>query len=445
MIVTSWNNYPKIDTTLKYMHTRSDVIKAIEGLQGSTIARGNGRCYGDGATNPNLVLSTLTLDKMVDFNEDNGLLIAEAGVTLADIVDTFAPRGWFLPVTPGTKLITLGGAIGSDVHGKNHHVAGTFGQHILWMDIITAEKGLMRASLQENTDLFHATCGGQGLTGIITQVALQLVKIPSTWIKQYSIKTKNLAEIMEAFEQYESSPFSVAWIDCIKTGEDMGRSILMCGDFASKEELGAAFHGKELSVKRPLALSIPLDFPSIALNPLSVKAFNMLYYGKAPAGTKESFVSYNSFFYPLDSIDMWNRIYGKRGFLQYQFVLPKEAGKKGLPFILNRIAKSGLGSFLAVLKLFGKQDNPKGNISFPTEGYTLALDFPISKKLFPLLDELDAIVLDYGGRHYLTKDARMSSYTFKKGYGKLLDDFLEVKALWDPKTIFTSSQSQRLF
>lgn len=444
MIVTSWNNYPKIDTTLKFMHSQGDVFKNLEVLQFNTIARGNGRCYGDGATNPHIVLSTLTLDKMLDFDEESGLLIAEAGVTLADIVDTFSPRGWFLPVTPGTKLITLGGAVASDVHGKNHHVAGTFGQHILWLDIITAEKGLVRASLQENTDLFHATCGGQGLTGIIVQLALQLVKIPSTWIKQYSVKAKNLTEIMEAFEQYESSPFSVAWIDCIKTGADMGRSILMCGDFACKEELRPEFSGKELNAKRPRTLSIPFDFPSIALNPFSVKAFNALYYGKAPAGTKESFVSYNTFFYPLDSIDMWNRIYGKRGFLQYQFVLPKEAGKEGLPFILDRIAKSGLGSFLAVLKLFGKQENPKGNISFPTEGYTLALDFPISKKLFPLLDELDAIVLDYGGRHYLTKDARMASDTFKKGYGTLLDDFLEVKAAWDPKGIFSSSQWQRL-
>lgn len=443
MIVTSWNNYPKIETTLKKTYTLNDVYEEVTKAT-SIIARGLGRCYGDGACNPNLVMSTVNFNKMISFDNEKGILVAEAGVSLAEILDIFSPKGWFLPVTPGTKLITLGGAVASDVHGKNHHIAGTFGQHVLWLDIMTAEKGVLRCSLHENIDLFQATCGGQGLTGIIIHVALQLVRIPSTWIKQCSIKAHNISEIMEVFEKNESSPFSVAWIDCLETGKDMGRSIFMSGDFATTEQLNGKYSGKKFNVKQAKNLSIPFNFPSFALNSLSIKAFNVLYYGKTPTGTNENIVSYNTFFYPLDSIKNWNRIYGKRGFLQYQFVIPKEAAKEGLPFILNRISKSGLGSFLAVLKLFGKQEHEKGNISFPMEGYTLALDFPMSRNLFSLLDELDCIVLDYGGRHYLTKDARMVAHTFNKGYGKLLDDFLEVKNLYDPKNIFSSSQSQRL-
>jgi len=405
---------------------------------------GLGRCYGDSASNGELVLSTLHLDKMLSFDEDTGVLVAEAGVSLAEIVEAFAPRGWFLPVTPGTKFVTLGGAVASDVHGKNHHVAGTFGQHVAWLDIITAEKGIVRCSSEGHADLFHATCGGHGLTGLVVRVALRLVRIPSVWIAQKSIKTTNLQEIIDAFDTYGHFPYSVAWIDCTQTGKSMGRSILMCGDFARPDQLDVKKNVCAFAVKRKRQLSVPVDFPSIALNSLSVRAFNVLYYGKAPKGTIENVVSYNTFFYPLDSIDRWNRIYGKRGFTQYQFVLPKEAGREGLPRILNSIARSGQGSFLAVLKLFGKQDHPYGNMSFPAEGYTLALDFPITQKLFPLLDELDCMVLDYGGHHYLTKDVRMQAQTLRRGYGKLLEDFIAVKQQWNPQGKFTSVQAQRL-
>lgn len=443
MLLTNWGNYPKVETTMLTPH---DATNAEERVAHATqcIGRGLGRCYGDSACNASLVLSTLRLDKMLSFDEETGLLVTEAGVSLSDIIDAFLPRGWFLPVTPGTKFVTMGGAVASDVHGKNHHIAGTMGQHVAWMDVLTAEKGLVRCSPSEHADLFYATCGGHGLTGLVVCVALQLIRVPSAWIDQTCIKAANLQEIMDSFEANATSPYSVAWIDCLQTGKAMGRSILMCGNFAPPEILEAARRKQPYASARKKQLTVPFNFPALALNPLSVKLFNTLYYGKAPRGATQGIVSCNTFFYPLDAINCWNRIYGKRGFTQYQFVLPKEAGAEGLPKILHRIAKSGSGSFLAVLKLFGGQTVIPGNISFPTEGYTLALDFPISSRLFPLLDQLDAMVLDYGGRHYLTKDARLAAATFRKGYGKLLDDFLAVKTAWDPQNKFTSTQAQRL-
>ena len=443
MLLSNWGKYPCIETQLSTPAHMADLTQQVQAAPAS-IARGLGRCYGDSALHAQRVFSTQRLNHMLAFDAETGLLVAEAGVSLAEIVEAFAPRGWFLPVTPGTKFVTLGGAVASDVHGKNHHVAGTFGQHVPWIDILTAKEGVVRCSPSENTQLFHATCGGHGLTGIIVRVALQLVRISSAWISQTTIKTGNLEEIMDAFETYEHFHYSVAWIDCLKTGAQLGRSILMCGDFSTPADLDAAKAQKPYYLKAKQPLSIPCDFPSLALNTFSVKAFNTLYYGKAPQGTTKNIVSYNTFFYPLDSLSHWNRIYGKRGFTQYQFVIPKEAAKEGLPLILQRIARSGQGSFLAVLKLFGKQFHSYGNISFPTQGYTLALDFPITSKLFPLLDSLDAMVLDYGGRHYLTKDARMQAQTLHASYGSLLEDFLEVKALWNPNNTFTSLQAQRL-
>ena len=443
MLLANWGNYPRIETTLC---TPASIEAAEEEIcrAPSLTARGLGRCYGDSACNSNLVLSTLRLNNMVSFDMQTGVLVAESGVSLADIVTTFIPRGWFLPVTPGTTFVTLGGAVASDVHGKNHHVAGTIGQHVCWLDVLTAENGLLRCSPEEHADLFYATCGGHGLTGIVVRVALQMQPVSSAWVLQTTTRTADLRTIMQAFEQNGDYSYSVAWIDCLKKGKNMGRSVLMCGEFANPHQITQSQRGLLLDPMNKRQISVPFDFPSLALNPLSVRIFNSLYYGKTPAGVTKNIVSFKTFFYPLDSIRCWNRIYGKRGFTQYQFVIPKEAAADGLPRILERIAGSGLGSFLAVLKLFGPQKHPVGNISFPTPGYTLALDFPISAKLFSLLDELDAMVLDFGGRHYLTKDSRMAPATLRKGYGQLLDDFLETTARWDPRGKFLSSQARRL-
>ncbi|OIO01423.1 MAG: hypothetical protein AUJ49_07760 [Desulfovibrionaceae bacterium CG1_02_65_16] len=446
MRITNWGKYPVAESTLAAPRSQADTAQLLRGAD-TAIGRGMGRCYGDSSLAEPLIISSRRLDRMLDFNPATGRLAAEAGVTLSEILDAFAPRGWFPPVTPGTRFVSLGGAIASDVHGKNHHVSGCFGQHTAWVDLVTAGGETVRCSPELEPELFAATHGGHGLTGFIAQAAVDLVPIQSAYIRQETVKAANLGEIMDAFEQSGGWTYSVAWIDCAAAGSGLGRSVLMRGEHARPDELGklpAKLRAAPLTLPPAHTLSIPVDFPSFVLNPWSVKAFNMLYYGKAHSGVSESIVPYTTFFYPLDAVNEWNRIYGKRGFTQYQFVIPKEAGRAGLEKILARIAASGLGSFLAVLKLFGRQDHPKGNMSFPMEGYTLALDFPIGEKLFPLLDTLDAMVLDYGGRLYLTKDARMSAETFRRGYGALLDDFLAVKQRWDPQWRLQSLQSRRL-
>ncbi len=280
-----------------------------------------------------------------------------------------------------------------------------------------------------------------GLTGIILEATFKLKKIESAYIKQETIKAYNLDEIMEYFEQSQNYTYSVSWIDCLAKGEHLGRSILMRGEHALKEELlDVRLIKQPLVLEEKRKLNVPIDLPNFLLNPLSVKAFNAFYFSKASKDLFKSIVDYDTFFYPLDSIHNWNRIYGKRGFTQYQFVLPKESSKEGLKVILNKIAQSNQGSFLAVLKLFGKQDSL---ISFPMEGYTLALDFPISQEVFKLLDYLDSIVLDYNGRFYFTKDVRLKKEVFVKNYPHI-EQFLSIKSKYDPKNQFSSIQSKRI-
>jgi FAD/FMN-containing dehydrogenase len=443
MRLTSWGKYPVVDTVLKSPKTEAALAACLAEAK-SAIGRGLGRSYGDSALNDTLVVSSLRFNHMDSFDETSGILVAGAGVTLGDIVEVFVPRGWFLPVTPGTKFVTLGGAIASDVHGKNHHVAGTFSRHVPWFDLWTPALGLVRCSPTENAGIFHATAGGHGLTGFILRAAVKLERIASAFIARQTVKTESLEGIMDSFEQYAALPFSVAWIDCLKTGAGLGRSIFMGGRFAAPEELPAGLRGFPFAPPSPKVLSVPVNLPAVTLNPLTVKAFNALYHGLAPRGLSVNMVTYNAFFYPLDAILNWNRIYGRRGFTQYQFVIPLEAAAEGLPKVLQTIASSGQGSFLAVLKLFGRQEEFAGNISFPREGYTLALDFPINKKLFPLLDRLDAMVLDYGGRHYLAKDSRLAADVFAKGCGEALRQFRAVKSRLDPQGILASAQSRRL-
>jgi FAD/FMN-containing dehydrogenase len=442
MMLSGWGNYPKADTILKESSTINLTFDKLQSAK-SVIARGNGRAYGDSALNESLVVSSLKLNSMLSFDENTGTLVAESGVTLEDILDTFGPRGWFLPVTPGTKFVTIGGALASDVHGKNHHVAGSFGYHVPWFEIWTSSKGPVTCSENENTDLFYSTIGGHGLTGFITKVAITLIKIPSVYIYQSLIKAKNLEEIMDIFEKNEDMPYSVAWIDCQTKGKYFGRSLFMGGHFA-KDELTKKQSKNPHSYDKNLKLFVPFNFPSFTLNSFTIKVFNALYYHKNLKREKKSIITYDKFFYPLDSINNWNRIYGKKGFLQYQFVLPLETSKTGITTILNKIIDIGTGSFLAVLKLFGEQKEHNGNISFPKKGYTLALDFPIKQSLFDKLNDLDKIVLDYGGRFYLTKDSRTSSECFFESYKDLLPAFLNNKAKWDPSGTFNSLQSERL-
>lgn len=437
--LTNWGNYPEIEANLIGFSTEYELKNLIVNLN-ELIPRGLGRCYGDSALNQKVV-STLKFNRILNFNDTNGTVTCESGVSLEDLIKTFLSKGWFLPVTPGTKFITIGGAIASDVHGKNHHIEGSLSNHLISMDIMLADGSVSSCSKEHNPELFWATCGGMGLTGVILRASFKLSKIETSYISQNTIKARNIDDIMKIFDDSKNYTYSVAWIDCLARKNKLGRSIMMRGEHTKLEEIKHHENIKDpLTHSNKTKLDIPVFFPNIALNMLSVKGFNFLYYNKQIQKQMNSIINYDKFFYPLDSINNWNRIYGKRGFTQYQFVLPKDESYDGLIKILTKISKSGSCSFLAVLKLFGKQNDL---ISFPKEGYTLALDFPVKPGVLKLLNDLDEIVLEHHGRLYLTKDARMSAETFKKGYENL-EKFKEVKSKIDPEKKFQSCQSKRI-
>jgi decaprenylphospho-beta-D-ribofuranose 2-oxidase len=432
-LITNWNNFPVVEATeISFDYEKEIALKLAQ----SSIPHGNGRCYGDASLSSDVV-NTLRYDKVVAFDEVNGIITCQSGLLLSDLLQIIVPRGWFLPVTPGTKFITIGGAVASDVHGKNHHVDGSFSRHIVLMSVLTGTGETIVCSRNVYADLFWATCGGMGLTGIILQVKFHLKRIHTSFIRQRQIKARNLEHVMTLFDENIGYTYSVAWIDCLKSGKNFGRSILMVGQHAVQDEVTS---DKMLIPREKGLFTVPFYFPSFVLNGFSVKMFNALYYLKNYKDIMDSVGHYDSFFYPLDSILSWNKIYGKKGFVQYQFVLPLAASKKGLVDILTRINRHGTGSFLAVLKLFGKQNDL---VSFPMEGYTLALDFPIRPGLFEFLDELDTIVADYGGRIYLSKDARMKNEIFWKTYPRATE-FRDILQKYDPDNRFVSRLSQRL-
>ena len=431
MKMHGWGRYPIVDAEVFTPTSSTDLQRRLSLHSGSITPRGLGRSYGDSSL-ADKMLSTRWLNHMLTFDQSTGILHCESGVSLSEILEVFVPKGWFLPVTPGTQFVTVGGAIASDVHGKNHHVAGCFCDHVKYIDMILDGERMIRCSQKENSDLFHATCGGMGLTGIIYSAAICLKPIKSAFIDQTTFKASNLKESLDLFAIHEDHPYSVAWIDCITGGNSLGRSLLMTGDHAQNGEL---------TLNRKRRVGLPVDIPSALLNRYSITAFNTLYYHRIRGQVVNHHIHYEPFFYPLDSIGDWNRMYGKNGFTQYQFVVPKEAGYQAMSTILKTIVDSGKGSFLAVLKVFGKRN--QNLLSFPMDGYTLALDFKIEQDLFPLLDKLDTMVLHYGGKIYLTKDTRVSEDTFKQSYPNW-EQFQSVRDYYEVKDRFTSLQSKRL-
>ncbi|MGZ5245758.1 MAG: FAD-binding protein [Flavitalea sp.] len=435
--IANWGNFPVVESDEKYFRFNDELKTAITNSK-EFIPRGNGRCYGD-ASLADTTISTVKYDKIISFDTQNGIFECESGLTLDKILEVIVPKGWFLPVTPGTKFITVGGAVGSDVHGKNHHVDGSFSNQVIEMDVMLSDGRVFTCSKTLNPDLFWATCGGMGLTGMVTRVQFNLKKIETSYIKQKQVKAENLEEVLKLFDQYKHYTYSVAWIDCLQKGKDFGRSILILGEHATVEELPEKYKNDPLALPGKKQINFPVTLPSWVLNSFTVKAFNFLYYGKNFKKEINNVVSYEPFFYPLDAILNWNRGYGKKGFVQYQFVLPLDA-KEGLVEILHKISDAGLGSFLAVLKVFGKQDDL---ISFPFEGYTLALDFPVRDGLLEFLDTLDAIVLKYNGRLYMSKDARMKPSILKAGYSRL-EEFKKIVKKYDPLGRMNSMQAKRL-
>lgn len=409
-------------------------------LDRPAIARGAGRAYGDSAIQPAGTILTEGLGRGVALDPVAGAAVCDAGATFADLIDRSLPLGFFPPVTPGTRFVTIGGAVAADAHGKNHHGHGGFGDHVLWLDLIGADGRTRRCAPDAEPALFAATIGGMGLTGVIRRVAIRMLPVESAWIRQETVVAPDLDAALAAFEASTDWTYSVAWIDALAGGRAAGRALLMRGEHARRDELPPALHAEPLRLPPAGALTVPFDAPSGMLNAWTARAFNAVYWTLGRRKTAARLVDCLGFFYPLDGLRDWNRLYGRRGFQQYQCVLPLAASRRGLALLLDRIRAAGLGAFLAVLKLMGAG---RGGMSFPMRGYTLALDFPQSARLPALLDALDAIVLDHGGRLYLAKDARMSAATLRRGYPGL-DAFEALRRDCGAAGVFRSRQSERL-
>ena len=421
--------------TVRHASNESEITATLESSR-ALIARGLGRSYGDAAqvSGGTVLVSDISDVGPVD---DEGVLEIGAGASIDQLLTQCIPQGWFLPVTPGTRQVTIGGAIAADVHGKNHHLDGSFARHVLEMRIVTPS-GPATISPDLDGELFWATMGGMGLTGVVSSVTLKLLKIETDKVLVDTQRFSNLDEVMsEMTSGDENFRYSVAWVDCMTRGANMGRAVLTRGDHARANDVSPA----SLRAPAPARLTVPFDAPSGLLNRFTVQAFNEAWFRSSPRRQLAKPESISSFFHPLDGIRNWNRLYGRRGFVQYQFCVPEESSDT-VRHAIEHLSSSGVASFLAVLKRFGPA-NP-GPLSFPLPGWTLALDLPVGPASLPqLLDDLDEMIVSAGGRIYLAKDARLSPEKMRAMYPKL-DAFLEVKNRVDPEHQLTSDLARRL-
>ncbi|SAK71552.1 putative decaprenylphosphoryl-beta-D-ribose oxidase [Caballeronia fortuita] len=420
----SWGRYPRLPQTAHAAHWRDEALRQwrdVQDAHGTTLAFGNGRSYGDVClASSNHVFQTLALDRIIAADWTHGIVRAEPGITFEQILALAVPRGWMLPVTPGTKYVTLGGAIANDVHGKNHHVRGTFGRHVRAFGLARSDGTIIECSPESNPEMFSATIGGLGLTGLILWAEFSLMPIRTSLIDVTSIRFGKLDEFFELSEAYDAKhEYCVAWVDCASRGAALGRGIFMAGDHA--------IHGS-LDVEHRNKRRVPFTPPVSLINGVTLRAFNELYYRKQRKPIELSRVGYDGYFYPLDSLLEWNRIYGPPGFQQYQCVVPAASAGDAVRAMLDRISSSGTGSFLAVLKRCGGISSP-GLLSFPMEGTSLALDFPQHEmRNSHLFDALDTIVREAGGRIYPAKDAHMSGADFRAAYPQ----WQQLESLRDP-------------
>jgi FAD/FMN-containing dehydrogenase len=405
----SWGRYPKHDAKVIPLHWRDDFPRVAAGLHNGALPVGMGRSYGDVCLlEGGNLLQTTGMNRLINFNPETGVLTAESGITLAQILDFAVPRGFFLPVTPGTKYVTLGGAIANDVHGKNHEVAGSFGNHVPYFELVRSDGSRRLCSATENPDWFAATIGGMGLTGLITWAQLRLKPIVSRLIDYEGIQFHGIDEFLDLKQRYRHAEYNVSWLDCVSTGKNFARGIFMSGDHSKVSA--------ELTPSPEAKLIFPFEAPGFALNRTTVSMFNSVFFHKQMKPHVKTLQDYEPFFYPLDKILRWNRMYGKNGLVQFQYAIPWEHAKEGTIAILHEIAKSGLASFLAVLKAFGEIPS-LGMMSFPYAGIMFALDFPIKADLtFPLMRRLGDMTLEFGGRLYPAKDAAMTATQFQTFY-----------------------------
>ena len=437
--VSGWGRYPVEECRVYRPEKRRGAVEVLRACSGALIARGLGRSYGDAAVNGGgYVLDYTRLNRMLSFDAAAGVLECEAGLSLAEILDVFVPRGFFLPVLPGTKFITVGGAIANDVHGKNHHVDGTFSRYVDQLTLLTPGGETLVCSPSEHSDVFWATVGGIGLTGVIVTARIRLRPVQTAYVKADYVRALNIDEALAAMNASDDRyTYSVGWVDCLSKGGRLGRSVLMRANLAGPGEIPRGWDPLRPGKKR--AKTVPVDFPGFVLNPLSIKAFNMVFYAAHPS-VEGKLVDFDTYFCPLDSIGHWNRMYGKNGFAQFQATFPySDSG--GLVSLLELISKSSCASFLAVLKRMGAQG--PGMLSYPSEGYTITLDIPMRRDLVAILRKMELLVLDHGGRMYTAKDATALPETFAAMYPRL-EEFRGVKSRLDPDNRFSSTQSRRL-
>ncbi|MEM9315636.1 MAG: FAD-binding oxidoreductase [Pseudomonadota bacterium] len=429
----SWGRYPRATQEVERLYWRHENLPGPDPAKAKFLPFGNGRSYGDVCLNDGgRLLDCRNLDRFIHFDAQSGLLRCEAGVTFSEILALTVEQGWFLPVTPGTQFVTMGGAVANDVHGKNHVRAGTVGRHVRRFELLRSDGERLTCSPSTNEGYFAATIGGLGLTGVITWVELQLKEISSPLVNQEVLRFANLDEFFTLAEESDQThEYTVAWVDCLARGSALGRGLFMRGNHAG---------GNYCKAASPLGprFTFPIDPPVALVNRLSLRLFNSLYYRKQLSDRTAGQIHYQPFFYPLDSIRSWNRMYGARGFLQYQCVVPASTMRDSIHDILTEIGQAGTGSFLAVLKVFGDLPSP-GMLSFPMAGATLALDFPNKgEETLKLLSRLDRVTSSAGGRIYPAKDACMSARDFQHGY-PAWQNFLEFK---DPE--ITSSFWRRV-
>lgn len=418
----SWGRYPSARQKIVAFGDRT---APLPGFEGSALPHGNGRSYGDSCLNDGgTLLHTARLDRYVSFDARSGIIECEAGVLLADLIARALPLGWFPAVTPGTKYVSIGGAIANDVHGKNQVSAGSFGEHVLGLELLRSDGERIHCSPTENPSWFAATLGGLGLTGMVTRATLQLRPVAGPWIDAQEQRFGSLADFYR-LSAANSDEYSVAWVDCLAEGKQRGRGVFSSGNHSANAGAAAAAtaNGARGNV------SLPFTPPFSLVNPISLRLFNHFHYHRSPVGAARHQSHYDAFFYPLDAIGDWNRMYGPRGFLQYQCVVPPADAEAAIAEILDRIAANGAGSFLAVLKNFGSRRSA-GMLSFPRPGTTLALDFPNrGEATLHLLSELDKVVLAAGGAVYPAKDARMPAEVFAASFPRLA----EFRAFLDPR------------
>jgi FAD/FMN-containing dehydrogenase len=409
--IESWGRTPQVQHRDIVNLQWRDALPDIGGMSETVLPFGNGRSYGDSCLNDGgVLLRTLAMNHLISIDEEALLVRCESGITFAELLSVLVPRGLFVPVTPGTKMLTVGGAIANDVHGKNHHSAGTFGCHVTRFELYRSDGTVKMCSPAENPELFSATIGGLGLTGLITWAEFTVIRIPSAFIRQENFRFANIDEYLATSREHDAVfPYVVSWIDCSVRGKGLGRGIYMGGSFTPVER--DAFNEPPVRTR-----SLPVEMPSWFLNTLTVRLFNFGFYHKQWRRHSRFRVHYNPFFYPLDAIHGWNKLYGRAGFYQYQCVVPHATAPQALHELLRTTAKSGKASFLAVLKNFGAMSSP-GMLSFPAEGVTLSMDFRNEgSATLKLMNELDTIVRSAGGRLYPAKDARMSKDHFLSSY-----------------------------